>query len=211
MGFIVRCLFSVPGMSKTLLAMVLAMGAWSPVVAEEAESNVAPALCSLSKPTKFALPPDQLKPLPLPPPAPLPLTPKAEKTLRHHLYNLEPDAEDVIGEVRLLAAAKRFNEALAVLRSYRVRHPEDAEARRLELAIEVDQNEYRMRSLIDDQRRDRLVVLANPSYLTAKAAATRPLVKRLEVAEFLLQQQRLPEALSTANAILSDFLMMKRC
>ena len=193
------------GLSMTLHGMVLAMVGLSVLPAEEAEPNQAPpaTITEVRDEAPKATSPSA-ETLPLPPPAPLPILPKAEPEPVSPPLNLDPDPTDILGEVRLLAGAKRHAEALELLRTYRLRHPYDDEARRLELAIEVDHNEHRMRSLIDDQRRQRLVVLADPTYLTAKAAASRPVVKRLEVAEFLLQQQRLPEALSTANAILSD-------
>ena len=192
------------GFGVTLAGLMCYAATISPLLAEESEPNQAPPATIVEVPVSEVASPSA-ETLPLPPPAPLPILPKAEDDPTPPPLNLNPAASDLLAEVRLLAAAKRHSEALAVLKTYRLRHPHDDEARRLELAIEVDQNEFRMRSLIDDQRRARLVVLADPSYLTAKAAASRPVVKRLEVAEFLLQQQRLPEALSTANAILSDF------
>ncbi|TVR43595.1 MAG: hypothetical protein EA402_09315 [Planctomycetota bacterium] len=142
--------------------------------------------------------------LPLPQPAPRPLSRGPVERPTPPPLNLRPDPTNVLDEVRLLAAAKRHAEALSLLRDYRRRHPHDEQARRLELAIEVDQNEHRMRALINDQRQERLVVLADPDYLTAKAAASRPVVRRLDIVEFLVDQRRFPEALSAANAILED-------
>lgn len=169
----------------------------APIVREVADD--APAV-------EAPAPADDAWPLPPAEPAPLPM-PRAQQVKPSPTpppLDLTPDTEDLVGEVRLLAASKRFDEALSLLRTYRQRHPEDEMARRLELAIEVAHNEHRIRGMVIDQQHERMTVLADPDYLTAKAAAERPIVRRLDLVEVLVEQKRFPEAVNACNAILED-------
>jgi len=119
-------------------------------------------------------------------------------------FRAVPGDDPALAEVRALARADRFEPALDLVRTYRLRHPEDDEAERLELAIEVAEKEHHMRGLVEDQAAADDPVVGDPDYLEARAAARRAVRARLAQVEFLIERQRYPEAVSMCNAILTD-------
>ena len=122
------------------------------------------------------------------------------------IYQPLPDDPKEVVVIKDLAVAYRFEQALDLLHVYLKSHPEySPQGSDLQLQLEVSLKDRKLLGLVTTQSgRAERNLTADPSYLAAKAKCDRSVVERLEVAEALVQDQRISEALSILNGICND-------
>ncbi len=119
-------------------------------------------------------------------------------------FEVLPGDDPALAEAKTLARAYRFEAALDLIRRYRQSHRDDPTARKLELALENRIQEQRMLGLIKGESEEHDPVLGDPDYQRARELADRPVRERLKVVEWLVENKRHPEAISTCNGILDE-------
>ena len=110
----------------------------------------------------------------------------------------------VIAGADALADAGKHTEAIAGLEAWLSDHPNDQLARQHLLSIRVAQKEGEIRDVLQEQSETKGLIAADPDYQTMRALADEDVKRRLSVVEYLLSQNRLPEAAQACNAILRD-------
>lgn len=108
----------------------------------------------------------------------------------------------ILADARILADSGRRAEAIELLEAWLLVNEADAEARRLFLAMTIEERRAEMRGLVTQQVERKDLVLGDPSYEAAKASAPLHISRQLDLVEFLIHEQRFHEAVDASQRIL---------